>query len=124
MLIISLTSWAWSARLLRAQTMSLAGRDFVEAARASGEPAWRIVVFELLPNLTAIIASGFIVTVIFTMTTEIALASSAPGQCPSGTLGHHAHVLGPEPGAIGQRLVVVRARPAWSSRCSAPAWPC
>ena len=34
--VISLTAWAWGARILRAQTMSLRRRDFVEAARASG----------------------------------------------------------------------------------------
>jgi peptide/nickel transport system permease protein len=73
-LVISLTSWAWNARLLRAQTLSLRRRDFVEAARATGESSWRIIVFELLPNLTAIIASGFVGTVIFTVLTEIALA--------------------------------------------------
>ncbi|HEY5120881.1 MAG TPA: ABC transporter permease, partial [Acidimicrobiales bacterium] len=36
-LIISLTGWAWGARVLRAQTMSLRNRDFVEAARIIGE---------------------------------------------------------------------------------------
>ncbi len=59
-LVIGLTSWAWNARLLRAQTLSLRRRDFVEAARASGEKTWRVITFEILPNLTAIIASGFI----------------------------------------------------------------
>ena len=30
-------SWAWGARVLRAQTLSLRGRDYVDAARATGE---------------------------------------------------------------------------------------
>lgn len=73
-LVIGLTSWAWGARVLRAQTLSLRRRDFVEAARAAGEPVWRIVIFEILPNLTAIIASSFVGTVIYAIMTEVALA--------------------------------------------------
>ena len=71
---IGFTSWAWGARVLRAQTLSLRRRDYIEAARASGESTWRIVLFEILPNLTAIIASSFVGTVIFAVTTEITLA--------------------------------------------------
>jgi peptide/nickel transport system permease protein len=73
-LVIGFTSWAWGARLLRAQTLSLRNRDFVQASRATGESTWRIVGFEILPNLTAIIASSFIGTVVFAVMTEIALA--------------------------------------------------
>ncbi|GAB3077697.1 ABC transporter permease [Micromonospora schwarzwaldensis] len=73
-LIIGLTSWAWGARVLRAQTLSLRRRDYVEAARANGERTWRIIGFEVLPNLTAIIASGFVGTVIFAVMSEITLA--------------------------------------------------
>jgi peptide/nickel transport system permease protein len=73
-LVIGCTSWAWGARLLRAQTLSLRRRDFVDAARATGESSWRIIMFEIMPNLTAIIASSFIGTVMFAVATEIALA--------------------------------------------------
>lgn len=73
-LVIALTGWAWGARVLRAQTLSLRGRDFVEAARASGESMPRIIVFEILPNLTAIIASSFINTVTAAVLAEVTLA--------------------------------------------------
>jgi peptide/nickel transport system permease protein len=73
-LIIGLTSWSWNARVLRAQTLSLRRRDYVEASRATGEKTWRIVIFELLPNLTAVIASGLIGTIIFAVLSEITLA--------------------------------------------------
>ncbi|HET6482998.1 MAG TPA: ABC transporter permease [Actinoplanes sp.] len=73
-LVIGLTSWSWNARVLRAQTLSLRRRDYVEASRAAGEKTWRIIVFELLPNLTAVIASGFVGTVIFAVLSEITLA--------------------------------------------------
>jgi peptide/nickel transport system permease protein len=73
-LVIGLTSWAWGARVLRAQTLSLRRREYVEAARATGESTWRIIGFEILPNLTAVIASGFVGTVIFAVLSEITLA--------------------------------------------------
>jgi peptide/nickel transport system permease protein len=73
-LTIGFTSWAWGARILRAQTLSLSQRDFVQAAKATGEKTWRIIIFEITPNLTAIIASGFVSTVIFAVMTEITLA--------------------------------------------------
>jgi peptide/nickel transport system permease protein len=72
--VIGLTSWAWGARVLRAQTLSLRRRDYVEAARATGESTWRIILFEIMPNLTAVIASNFVGTVIFAVTSEITLA--------------------------------------------------
>lgn len=72
--VIALTSWAWGSRILRAQTLSLRRRDYVEAARATGESTWRIILFEIMPNLTAVIASGFVGTVIFAILSEITLA--------------------------------------------------
>lgn len=61
--VLALTGWAWGARVLRAQTMSLRNRDFVQAARANGEPLHRVIAMEMLPNLLAIIASSFVGTV-------------------------------------------------------------
>jgi len=86
-LIIGFTSWAWGARILRAQTLSLRRRDYVEASRANGESTWRIIIFEILPNLTAIIASGFVGTVIFAVTSEITLAFIGIGSVSSWNWG-------------------------------------
>lgn len=73
-LVIGATGWAWGARVLRAQTLSLRKRDFVEAARANGERTWRLVLAEVLPNLTAIIAAGFVGTVTFAVLSQVTLA--------------------------------------------------
>ena len=86
-LVIGLTSWAWGARVLRAQTLSLRRRDYIEAARATGEKTWRIVIFEILPNLTAIIASGFVGTVVFAVTSEITLAFIGIGSISNWNWG-------------------------------------
>lgn len=72
--VIALTSWAASARVLRAQTLSLRTRDYVLAARVYGERRWRIVLVEILPNAVAIIVSQFIFAVIFAVLTQAGLA--------------------------------------------------
>jgi peptide/nickel transport system permease protein len=72
-LIIALTGWAWGARILRAQTLSMRNRDFVEAARISGEGTWRVIMSEIMPNLGAIIASSFLFTTIYAIGTYVGL---------------------------------------------------
>jgi peptide/nickel transport system permease protein len=72
-LIIGLTSWGWGARVTRAQTLSLRRREFIEASHALGEPAWRMILVELLPNLLSIISLNFIGSVVYTIITEATL---------------------------------------------------
>jgi peptide/nickel transport system permease protein len=72
-LVISVTGWAWGARVLRAQTLSIRRRDYIEAARIAGEREWRIIVFEILPNEAAVVASSFLFTVLFAILTLVAL---------------------------------------------------
>ena len=72
-LIIAFTGWAWGARVIRAQALSIHSRDFVEAARISGESTWRIIRSEIMPNLTAVIASSFLFTTIYAIGTYVGL---------------------------------------------------
>jgi peptide/nickel transport system permease protein len=53
MVVIGLTSWMGVARLVRAETLSLRGRDFVLAARVSGAGPARIMLAHILPNALA-----------------------------------------------------------------------
>ncbi|GCE46103.1 peptide/nickel transport system permease protein [Thermosporothrix hazakensis] len=72
-LVLLFTSWPWGARVLRAQTLSMRQREFVTAARTLGEKPWRIILFEILPNEIAIVASSFVGTFIFAALSEVAL---------------------------------------------------
>jgi len=72
--VLAITGWAWGARVLRAQTMSLRNRDFIQAARVNGEPLWRIIAVEMLPNLMAVIASSFVGTVTAAILAQTTLA--------------------------------------------------
>ncbi len=51
MLAISFTWWPWYARLVRAQTLSLRERNYIEAARSIGVPNWKIITSHVLPNV-------------------------------------------------------------------------
>lgn len=73
-LIVSVTGWAFGARVLRAQTLSLRNREFVEAARVSGESSFRIIVFEVLPNLVPIAAASFLFTTLYALGAYVSLA--------------------------------------------------
>ncbi|MDR2929804.1 MAG: dipeptide/oligopeptide/nickel ABC transporter permease/ATP-binding protein [Propionibacteriaceae bacterium] len=73
-LIIAITGWAWGSRVLRAQTMSLRRRDFVEAARATGERTAKIILHDIMPNEMAIIASSFLGTVTGAILTQASLS--------------------------------------------------
>ncbi len=53
MVVIGLTSWMGVARLVRAETLSLRGRDFVLAARVAGAGPVRIMARHILPNALA-----------------------------------------------------------------------
>ena len=50
LVIVTLFGWTGVARLMRAGTMALAEREFVEAARACGASAWRILAVHIVPN--------------------------------------------------------------------------
>jgi peptide/nickel transport system permease protein len=72
-IVLVITGWAWGARVLRAQTLSMRQRDFVQAARASGEGPLRIIFAEILPNEIAIVCSSLIFTVLYAILAEIGL---------------------------------------------------
>jgi len=65
--IIAITGWAFGARQLRAQTLSMRSRDFIDSARIVGEKSWRIMTYEILPNLVPVVATSFLFTVIYSV---------------------------------------------------------
>jgi peptide/nickel transport system permease protein len=58
--VLCLTSWAFQARQLRAQGLSLRNRDFLAAARTRGERRSYIIFAEIVPNMTSLIAASFL----------------------------------------------------------------
>ncbi|HEX7265496.1 MAG TPA: dipeptide/oligopeptide/nickel ABC transporter permease/ATP-binding protein [Candidatus Dormibacteraeota bacterium] len=86
--IIAITNWAYTARTLRAQTLSLRNRDFVEAARVSGEGRLRIILVEVLPNLIPIVAASFLFTSLAAISAYIVISflglAGSPTSSPPG----------------------------------------
>src|SRR5437870_5094594 len=83
--IIAVTTWAYSARTLRAQTLSLRNRDFVEAARVSGEGRTRIILAEILPNLVPIVAASFLFTTLAAIYAYVAISFLGLGGSATGS---------------------------------------
>lgn len=86
-IVLAITSWAGSARVLRAQTLSIRNRDYVAASRVAGERAWRVIVVEILPNLLPVLASQFVFAVIAAILGEAGLSFLGLGASNSSTLG-------------------------------------
>lgn len=53
---IGLISWLDMARIVRGQTLTLKNREYIEAARATGVPGWRIILRHIVPNLLGVVA--------------------------------------------------------------------
>ena len=86
-LVLSLIGWAYGARVLRSQTLALRHAEFVEAARVSGEPLWRIVVVEILPNMTSLVVSSWIGAVLYAILAYAGLEFIGLGNPNSITWG-------------------------------------
>ena len=86
--VLTITGWAWNARVLRAQTMSLRERDFVQAARVSGEHPVRIVFMELVPNMGSIMVGQLMGGTIYAIGAQVGLefiGLGDPSQITWGT---------------------------------------
>ncbi|WP_339232151.1 ABC transporter permease [Geobacillus sp. FSL W8-0032] len=54
-LIMSAFLWTGKARLIRAKTLAERELDYVSASKTLGTPDWKIIIFQILPNLSSII---------------------------------------------------------------------
>jgi len=85
--VLAITSWAGSARVLRGTTLSLRSRDYVLASRVAGEKRWRILTVEILPNLIPLLASQVVFAIIFAILGEAGLSYLGLGASDSFTWG-------------------------------------
>lgn len=83
-LIIGVFAWAWPARAVRSQALSLKERQFVQVARLSGMNGFEIVVRELLPHMLTWLGANFLNAFIAAILAESGL--SILGLGPQGTM--------------------------------------
>lgn len=62
--VLIVTGWAGSARVIRAQALSIRGKDYVAAAIVTGERPIRIMLREILPNMASIVMTTLLGSVI------------------------------------------------------------
>lgn len=87
MAIMGLTGWSGTARVMRAQFLSLKEKEFTEAARAVGTSSSRIIFSEILPNaiFPAIVSASMrISSAIMTEASLSFLGLGDPNQCSWG----------------------------------------
>ena len=85
--VMVLTGWSWNARVLRSQVLTLRRKDFVAAAVVSGEPAWRVIVVEILPNMASLLGSSFIGATVYAIGAQVGLEFLGLGDLSIVTWG-------------------------------------
>lgn len=91
-LIIAVTSWAGTARIVRAQSLSVKELAFVERARAIGSSDVHIMRKHILPNVMPLIVANAVLTVaiaVFAETTLSFLGLGDPLNFSWGTMLEH-----------------------------------
>jgi len=73
-LVIGLTGWSVTARVIRSQVLSIKERIFVERARMIGTPSWRILMRHIFPNAFPLVFANTILTVAVSILSESVLA--------------------------------------------------
>jgi peptide/nickel transport system permease protein len=63
--VITLISWSYTARQLRAQALSLRNREFLEAARVRGERSLYIILVEIIPTMTSLLVAAFLTNALY-----------------------------------------------------------
>jgi peptide/nickel transport system permease protein len=71
-IVLIATSWAFQARQLRSQGLSVRNRDFLVAARLRGERPLYIILVEIVPTMTSLLAASFLALAVF----EVGFAAS------------------------------------------------
>lgn len=73
LIVLVVTGWSYGANQLRAQTLSLRNRDFLESARVRGERRSYIIVREVLPTMTSLIVANFLGAALYSVLTAAGL---------------------------------------------------
>jgi len=85
--IVAALSWMVAARSIRAQTLSVRERGYVQVARLNGLSGLPLILIEVLPNLLPYIAASFVITVGQAMLATIGLEALGLGPQTELTLG-------------------------------------
>src|SRR3954468_21871415 len=82
MIAIGISATPIFVRLTRGQVMSVKVEDYVDAARAMGNPRWRIALFHILPNIMPALLVQATLSIAAAIIAEAALSFLGLGQQP------------------------------------------
>ncbi|AOL16521.1 sugar ABC transporter permease [Sulfolobus sp. A20] len=57
---LAITGWAWGAKVMRAQVLSLSNREYIIASKLIGEKSWRIMFQQILPPIVPLTMGQFL----------------------------------------------------------------
>ncbi|HYR07868.1 MAG TPA: oligopeptide ABC transporter permease [Longimicrobium sp.] len=80
--VLGLTGWMGTSRIVRGEVLSLREREFVQAARALGMGDWRIIVRHVIPNTMAPVIVSATLGIGLTILTEASLSFLGLGVQP------------------------------------------
>jgi peptide/nickel transport system permease protein len=86
-IVIAITSWAGTARLVRAQALTVKERLYVERSQALGAGSWHMVTRHILPNVFPVIMANAVLTVALAILSETTLALLGLGDPNSVSWG-------------------------------------
>ena len=90
-LVLVVTYWPSTARIVRAEVLSLKERDYVEAARALGATHARVLYHEILPNASPLIVTNFVMMVGMVVLVEAGLSFIGLGDSSRMSWGYMLH---------------------------------
>ncbi len=90
-MVIGLTGWAGTARLVRAQTLTVKERQYVERSRSIGASAYHIIKHHILPNVFPIIFSNTILITATSILSETTLSFLGMGDSTKPSWGMMLH---------------------------------
>ncbi len=73
-LVIGVTSWPGTARLIRSQTLTVEARPYVDRARALGGGDWHVMTRHVLPNVMPLVLANTVLTVAVAILSETTLS--------------------------------------------------
>jgi peptide/nickel transport system permease protein len=100
-IVIGITGWAGTSRIIRSQVLSVKERMFIERARALGASTWWIVRKQIFPNVLPLIFANTVLIIAVSILTESTLSFLGLGDPTRATWGQMLHAANAS-GAVAQ----------------------
>ena len=87
--VLVFTGWAWQARVLRSQVLSLRERDYVNAAIITGESNIKVIIYQIWPQMLSLIMASFIGATVYAIGAQVGLEFLGLGDVDKVTWGNN-----------------------------------